>query len=169
MAVENQVPYNFQERFDDSTVSRVTIIDANTKQTSSGFRYHFSIHPVESENFATLHLSNPNWNDRTYQASFQFVGGDFKAFVNNSLRTENIYGEEQVGTAGPQLPRYPNGNYFNIKKLDDGENLIVIEFAIRSDIEQLQPIEFDIIFSNKINRIGTNYITVNITKVMQQL
>ena len=79
------------------------------------------------------------------------------------MRTENIYGEEQVGTAGPQLRQYPNGNYFNIKKLDDDENRIVIDFAIRSDIEQLQPIEFDIIFSNKINRIGTNYITVNIT------
>ena len=83
--------------------------------------------------------------------------------MNQSLRTENIYGEEIVGTAGPQLPQYPNGNFFNLRKYEDDENRIVIDFAIRSDIEQLQPIEFDIIFSNKINRIGTNYFPVNIT------
>ena len=41
---EVQVPYYFQERSHDSTVSPVIVIDANTNNiVSSGWKYHFSI------------------------------------------------------------------------------------------------------------------------------
>lgn len=44
MALRDQVPYTFRERFDESTVSPVTIIDARTKKmVSSGVKYHLSI------------------------------------------------------------------------------------------------------------------------------
>ena len=59
------------------------------------------------------------------------------------------------------MPRLPNGDYFLLRR-NDGENLIEIDYAIRSDINQLQSIEFDIIFSKQINRMMfTNYIEVN--------
>ena len=79
------------------------------------------------------------------------------------MKSENIHGEIQVGTAGQRMPQLANGDYFNLKKPDDDVNLISIDYAIRSDINQLQPIEFDIIFTAQINRDGTNYIPVDIT------
>ena len=80
------------------------------------------------------------------------------------MKSENIHGEVQVGSAGQRMPQLPDGDYFNLKKPDDDDNLISIDYAIRSDINQLQPIEFDIIFSEQINRVRTlNYIPVNIT------
>ena len=72
----------------------------------------------------------------------------------------------QVGTAGDrqlQPPKLPNGDFFTLRKPDDDENLIEINYAIRSDIDQLQSIDFDIVFSEKIDRIGTNYFPVEIT------
>ena len=80
------------------------------------------------------------------------------------MKFENIHGEVQVGSPGERhrMPRLLNGDFFNLKKLDD-VNLITIDYAIRSDINQLQPIEFDIIFTDQINRNGTNYIPVDIT------
>ena len=72
----------------------------------------------------------------------------------------------QVGTAGDrqlQPPELPNGDFFTLRKPVDDENLIEINYAIRSDIDQLQSIDFDIVFSKQINRIGTNYISVDIT------
>ena len=88
--------------------------------------------------------------------------------MNGSLKTENIYGEVQVGTARvetrveqPELK--PNENFFNLRKPDDDENLIEINYAIRSDIDQLQSFDFDIVFSKQIKRIGTNYNAVDIT------
>ena len=79
--------------------------------------------------------------------------------------SENIYGEVHVGSPGERdrVPQLPNGDFFNLKKIDDDDNLISIDYAIRSDINQLQPIEFDIIFTAQINRDGTNYIPVDIT------
>jgi len=80
------------------------------------------------------------------------------------LKSENIHGEVQIGSAGQRMPQLPNGEYFNLKKPDDDVNQITIDYAIRSDINQLQPIEFDIIFLEQINRVETsNYIPVNIT------
>ena len=81
-------------------------------------------------------------------------------FVENSLKATNIYDEVKVGTdpfgKGPR-------DFFVVRKNDD-ENLIEIDSAIVSDTDQLQSIDFDIIFSKPINRIGgTNYIPVNIT------
>ena len=62
-------------------------------------------------------------------------------------------------SGGSRRPR----DFFVVRKNDD-ENLIEIDSAIVSDIDQLQSIDFDIIFSKPINRIGgTNYIPVNIT------
>ena len=88
--------------------------------------------------------------------------------MNGSLKTENIHGEVQVGTARvetrveqPELK--PNENFFNLRKPDDDENLIEINYAIRSDIDQLQSFDFDIVFSKQIKRIGTNYNAVDIT------
>ena len=46
---------------------------------------------------------------------------------------------------------------------DDDENLIEIDYALRSNIDNFQSIDFDIIFSNRIYRIGKNYNPVNIT------
>ena len=83
------------------------------------------------------------------------------------MKIENNHGEQQVGVAGPQrlelVQRPRNRDYFVVGTNEDDENLITIHYAIRSDIEQLQPIEFDIIFSDKINRIGTNYLPMDIT------
>ena len=81
-------------------------------------------------------------------------------FVENSLKATNIYDEVKMGTdpfgKGPR-------DFFVVRKNDD-ENLIEIDSAIVSDTDQLQSIDFDIIFSKPINRIGgTNYIPVNIT------
>ena len=62
-------------------------------------------------------------------------------------------------SGGSRRPR----DFFVVRKNDD-ENLIEIDSAIVSDTDQLQSIDFDIIFSKPINRIGgTNYIPVNIT------
>ena len=81
------------------------------------------------------------------------------------MKSENIHGEVTVGSPGERdrMPQLPNGDFFNLIKLDDVD-LITIDYAIRSDIKQLQPIEFDIIFTEQINRVETlNYIPVNIT------
>ena len=83
-------------------------------------------------------------------------------FVENSLKATNIYDEVKMGvqtSGGSRRPR----DFFVVRKNDD-ENLIEIDSAIVSDTDQLQSIDFDIIFSKPINRIGgTNYIPVNIT------
>ena len=138
---------------------------------------------MQSERFGELHRLNSNWKHVTYKASFRFEGGEFigtflsyfinqldvlvqrlnlfLGFVENSLKTRNIFDEEQVGhpNASSRRPR----DFFVVRKVDD-ENLIEIDSAIVSDIEQLQSINFDIIFSKPINRIGgANYIPVTIT------
>ena len=79
--------------------------------------------------------------------------------------SENIYGEVHVGSPGERdrVPQLPNGDFFHLKKIDYDDNLIAIDYAIRSDINQLQSIEFDIVFSQQINRNGTNYFPVEIT------
>ena len=83
-------------------------------------------------------------------------------FVENSLKTTNIYDEVQMETSGSAPLGRPR-DFFVVRKNDD-ENLIEIDSAIVSDTDQLQSIDFDIIFSKPINRIGgTNYIPVNIT------
>ena len=63
-----------------------------------------------------------------------------------------------------RLPQLSNGDFFILKKTRD-ENLIEIDFALRSDIDHLESIayDFDIIFSKQINRIGTNYSPAKIT------
>ena len=78
------------------------------------------------------------------------------------MKTENIYGEEQIGASGERVRRL-NGDFFVIRK-DEDENLFLIDYAIISNIDEIQSIDFDIIFSNRINRIdATNYIPVDIT------
>ena len=47
------------------------------------------------------------------------------------MKSENIHGKVKVG---------------NVRDDDDDVNLIKIDCAIKSDINQLQPIEFDIIY-----------------------
>ena len=80
-----------------------------------------------------------------------------KGFVIGSLKTKNIDGEVQVGFG-------TIGDYLYLRTNDDDKNLIEIDYAIRSDINQLQWIEFDIIFSEQINHVRTlNYIPVDIT------
>ena len=72
-----------------------------------------------------------------------------------------MYDEEQNINTGQRMSQLPNGDFFLLRKNDD-ENRIEIDYAIRSDINQLQSIEFDIIFSKQINRMMfTNYIQVN--------
>ena len=78
-----------------------------------------------------------------------------KGFVIGSLKTKNIDGEVQVGFG-------TIGDYLYLRTNDDDKNLIEIDYAIRSDINQLHWIEFDIIFSEKVNRNGTNYFAENI-------
>ena len=78
------------------------------------------------------------------------------------MKTENIYGEEQIGASGERVRRL-NGDFFVIRK-DEDENLFLIDYAIISNIDEIQSIDFDIIFSNRINRIDTiNYNPVDIT------
>ena len=47
-----------------------------------------SFQPVPSKKFETLNLGNPNWKNRTYQASFRFEGGEF---IGESLSTVTYY------------------------------------------------------------------------------
>ena len=77
------------------------------------------------------------------------------------MKTKNRFDEEQNINTDQRMPNLPNGDYFLLRKNDD-ENRIEIDYAIRSDINQLQSIEFDIIFSKQTNRMMfTNYIQVN--------
>ena len=46
-----------------------------------------------------------------------------------------------------------NGDFFLLRKADD-QNRIDITYAIRSDIDVIQPIEFEMVFSQKITRGG---------------
>jgi len=46
-----------------------------------------------------------------------------------------------------------NGDLFLLRKADE-QNRIDIVYAIRSDINFIQPIEFEMVFSQKINREG---------------
>ena len=93
-----------------------------------------------------------------FSLKLQFL---IQGFINGSLKTKNIYDEEQNINTDQRMPRLPNGDYFLLRR-NDGENLIEIDYAIRSDINQLQSIEFDIIFSKQINRMMfSNYLQVN--------
>ena len=46
--------------------------------------------------------------------------------------------------------------------------MIEIDYAFRSDIDDLESIDFDIIFSKRINRIGKNYDPANIINELYQ-
>ena len=71
------------------------------------------------------------------------------------MKSENTHGIVQVGTADQRMI----SNYLEKPE----EKVIDNDYAISSDIYQLQPIEFDMIFSKEINHVGTNYIPVEIT------
>ena len=59
-----------------------------------------------------------------------------------------------MGTTTRREPQLGvNGDFFLLRKADE-QNRIDIVYAIRSDISVIQPIEFEMIFSKKINREG---------------
>ena len=61
-----------------------------------------------------------------------------------------------------------NGDFFLLRKADE-QNRIDIVYAIRSDINVFQPIEFEMIFSKKINREGfLNYRPKEIVESNEQ-
>ena len=83
-------------------------------------------------------------------------------FVKGSLRVENQVGEEYESVANPDQrnpqPVLQNGDFLHLRTVDE-ENTIEIDYVIRSDFGRLQPIEFDMVFTQKINRIRCqNYI-----------
>ena len=83
-------------------------------------------------------------------------------FVKGSLRVKNQIDEEYENVANPDQrnpqPVLPNGDFLHLRTVDE-ENTIEIDYVIRSDFEQLQPIQFDMVFTQKINRIRCqNYI-----------
>ena len=118
-----------------------------------------------------MNQQNPNWKDVTYQARFSFQGAELigksihmlisygspeiLGFVKGSLKVKNKFDEvkndETQGTTGERQPKLPNGDFILLYKNDD-VNTIDIGYALRSDIKQLQPIEFDIIFTDEIDR-----------------
>ena len=59
-----------------------------------------------------------------------------------------------MGTTTRREPQLGvNGDFFLLRKADE-QNRIDIVYAIRSDINVFQSIEFEMIFSKKINREG---------------
>ena len=59
-----------------------------------------------------------------------------------------------MGTTTRREPQLGvNGDFFLLRKADE-QNRIDIVYAIRSEINVFQPIEFEMIFSKKINREG---------------
>ena len=77
--------------------------------------------------------------------------------VRNQL--DEKYQNVNPGQRNPE-PVLNNGDFLHLRKVED-ENTIEIDYVIRSDFEQLQPIEFDMVFTQKINRIQSqcqNYI-----------
>ena len=59
-----------------------------------------------------------------------------------------------MGTTTRREPQLGvNGDFFLLRKADQ-QNRIDITYAIRSDIDVIQPIEFEMVFSQKITRGG---------------
>ena len=71
-------------------------------------------------------------------------------FVRGSLKVENQSGEWVTDvserTTNQRQRMLKTGDFLHIQKVENA-NTITIDYALRSDITQLQPIEFDMIFA----------------------
>ena len=76
-------------------------------------------------------------------------------FVKGSLKVENQCGERVTDvseeTTNQRQRMLKTGDFLFLQKVED-ENTITIDYALRSDTTQLQPIEFDMIFVSQIDR-----------------